>query len=213
MGFREVSELATLTCDILTTTHSWHQQFQNAAGPTLEDLNRRLRECDEINGVHRRPSMWHHGSVGSNLSSNGSFSYTSPQQQHQQRVSQTSPGYMQSSPSGGQQQASSYMDHQHVSPPQHYQQMAAPQFLPQQGSVQYVHQPQQQPTYQLAPQQQQPQQFTFNEPVYPAPPSFSAAPIQQFANWGGYGGPSVPDTLDEENAVPPKLDPWEMTQR
>jgi hypothetical protein len=34
-------------------------------------------------------------------------------------------------------------------------------------------------------------------------PFKNANPHSQFGSWGGYGGPSLPDTLDEENAVPP----------
>jgi hypothetical protein len=53
-----------------------------------------------------------------------------------------------------------------------------------------------------------PQQFSYNNPA-PAmqPPVFNMNPQSQFGAWGGYGGPSRPDTLDEENAVPPNAAP------
>jgi hypothetical protein len=175
--------------------HSWEQQYINSTGPLLEDLEQRLREHDN----NRRQSMW--GSVGSNPSSNGSFSYYSPQQV---RMSNTSVGQApQQTPPPLVHHSSSY-DGQQVSPPLFQPQPSIPQYQPQHG-MQYAY-----PQQAFPPQPQQP--FTFNEPVY-RNTNFGTAPNQQFANWGGYGGPSVPDTLDEENAVPPKSNPWEMNSK
>lgn len=67
--------------------------------------------------------------------------------------------------------------------------------------------------------------FDFNEaPPVPQPAPFASShgnshayphnrpshhPTQQFAGWSGYGRPGgAPDTLDEENAVPPHSNPW-----
>jgi hypothetical protein len=75
-------------------------------------------------------------------------------------------------------------------------------------------------------QQQQPV-FNFNEPVpFPQSPPYtsphgnahphshnmaSTHPNHQFSNWSGYGGQGgAPDTLDEENAVPPNSNPWNI---
>lgn len=68
--------------------------------------------------------------------------------------------------------------------------------------------------------------FNFNEAVpVPSPHPFTSYqgnsqayalnrpnhPTQQFASWSGYGGPGgAPDTLDEENAVPPNSNPWNI---
>lgn len=179
----------------------------------LEELKQRLREMDEMTGV-RKQSTWHHGSTGSIPSSNGSISYTSPAQsishpaamyqQHQQ-----TPPPLQQTPSYGEAQMA-----QQISPPQFYQQphvyQQQQQQQPQQFPVQHgnTFALQQPPPPQQHYQQPQ-QQFNFSEPVYHNA-SFPAAPRQQFANWTGYGGPSAPDTLDEENAVPPKSNPWEL---
>ena len=134
----------------------------------------------------RRQSMWY-GSVGSLPSSNGSVSYTSPSSSmsHVPTVYQQ----QQSSPPPVQPaQATAY------GAPSTGQQVS-PQAVPPQPNM-----------YQQ--QQQHPQHVAFNEPVYH--PNSSARPSQQFAAWGGYGGPTVHNTLDEENAVPPRSNPWDI---
>jgi hypothetical protein len=106
-----------------------------------------------------------------------------------------------------------YSNFQHTSQQQQYQQQT-PDVKPQ-----YQH------TQQHYPQIQQPS-FNFNEaPIAQQPPSFASQqwethdpsrsrpshPNQQFASWSGYGGQgSAPDTLDEENAVPPNSNPWNI---
>ncbi len=153
-----------------------------------------------MNGM-RKQSMWA-GSIGSIPSSNGSISYSSPPQ----LVTQTSDGYQQTPPRTQQHLSFGESDvGRHISPPLYHQQ---PTSYPEQPiqltqSVSFT-QPIQQPYM-------QPQSFTFSEPVYNQP-AFSTAPNHQFASWAGYGGPMVQDTLDEENAVPPKSNPWNRPQ-
>jgi hypothetical protein len=63
-------------------------------------------------------------------------------------------------------------------------------------------------------QQPSGQTFEFSQvPITHSHPSFSVAPRQQFAAWAGYGSSSGPDTLDEENAVPPKTNPWKAAEK
>lgn len=62
----------------------------------LEELNERLRQLDEMNGV-RRQSMWQQSSIGSVPSSNGSIgsiAYSSPAQ----RLAQVAASYQQTPP-------------------------------------------------------------------------------------------------------------------
>ena len=153
--------------------------------------------------------MWY-GSAGSLPSSNGSISYTSPSSSmshvptmyHQQ----------QSSPPMQQAQATAY------GAPPTGQQMS-PQAVPpqpnmypqQQQHPQHGHSYGQMPPPQHYHQPQPQQQFSFNEPVYQT--NRPARPSQQFAAWGGYGGTTVQDTLDEENAVPPNSNPWDIASK
>ncbi|KAK6391086.1 hypothetical protein LTR65_004843 [Meristemomyces frigidus] len=154
---------------------SWNQRYLKETSGMLEDLNRRLRELDST----RRPSISAHSSNG------GSIGFHSPQslppgpaayrQPSMTAFNMTSYGEPIRAPQ--------------VSPQYHYQDNPFPQqpiqpFVDQQ---QYFQQPSGQP-FGLGNQQYQ----------YPAQ---AAAPGQQFATWGGYGGPSAPDTLDEENAA------------
>lgn len=57
--------------------------------------------------------------------------------------------------------------------------------------------------------QTMPQPFAYNSNATSMPQSSfpQTNPHSQFGAWGGYSGPSVPDTLDEENAVPPNSGP------
>lgn len=162
----------------------------------LNHLYQRRRELDVMNGM-RKQSLWQ-GSIAS--ASSGSISYSSPPQQ----IPQATNGYQQTPPQ--------------VQPTQHYlgnaggRQMSPPSFYPKHASS--FSQPQE---YWNMPYSQPSQQYTqqsnvnFSEPAYQNTSAFGAAPSQQFAAWGGYGGPVVQDTLDEENAVPPEANPWDMT--
>ncbi|KAK3725175.1 hypothetical protein LTR37_000686 [Vermiconidia calcicola] len=179
----------------------------------LEELQQRLRDLNEINDAQRQ-SSWH-GSVGSVPSSNGrlSFQQSSPPQ----RMSQTSPAYQrhqQSSPpvpvQQQQQQAPGYGDQgtaQRISPPaqfQHQPDTRAHQQYPVHHGQSYG-QPQQ-PHFH--PSQHQP--YNFSEPVQHNA-ALAARPSQQFAAWTGYGGPPMAHAMDDENTVPPKSNPWELT--
>lgn len=172
----------------------------------LDELTGRLRELEIMAGV-RRPSMWQHtGSTGSIGSNPGSSHYGSPHNSVQGQAMYPSPPPMQQAaapppPVPGYGDAGTA----HVSPPQFsqplYQQQPATTF-PATFAVQPPH---------GHPNAQQP--FSFNDSSSSfANPGFNTAPHSQFGNWGGYGGPSVPDTLDEENAVPPNAK-WEAHAR
>lgn len=175
----------------------------------LEDLGQRLRDLDDIAGK-RRPSMWQHSnSAGSVHSSNGgSVGYSSPQS--------LPPGpaaYRQGSVTAY--NMTSYSEPGHTpqtSPPLYHHQ---PNPFPQQPMQPYE---QQQPYDQQQHyfQQSAGQPFSFGEQQsmsqYPAYPT-QGRPSQQFASWGGYSGRSVPDTLDEENAVDPTSNPWNLENK
>ena len=187
--------------------NSWNQRYQTETSGLLDELNQRLGELDEMNG-NRRPSMWQQqGSTGSIPSSNGSISYHSPPQ----GVAHPSAMYQPPPPPPQMPQIPSFNEAglaQRISPPQFHQQ---PNLYPQQQyqvpqNIQFS-QPHQQ--YQH-PQPQSYQQFNVNDPAF-ANPAFSQRPSQQFATWTGYGGVSVHDKPDDENAVPPKSNPWDLS--
>nr|OQO19552.1 hypothetical protein B0A51_13112 [Rachicladosporium sp. CCFEE 5018] len=154
---------------------SWHQRYQQETSTMLEDLTIRLR------------------SVGSNSSSQH---FSSPHNSVQGQPVYQSPPPMQAHG------ISNYVDAGaagQVSPPtyppqaqQLYQPPGSGYSTSFPGQVAYSH----------APMQTQP--FAYGDPGASFHrPSISTAPHSQFGNWGGYSGPSVPDTLDEENAVTP----------
>ncbi|KAK6443267.1 hypothetical protein LTR95_000092 [Oleoguttula sp. CCFEE 5521] len=175
---------------------SWHQRYQQETSTMLEELTMRLRELEIMAGV-RRPSMWQHanstGSVGSNSSSQH---FSSPHNSVQGQPVYQSPPPMQAHG------ISNYVDAGaagQVSPPTYPPQ--AQQLYQQPGSGYSTSFPGQ-VSYSQAPMQPQP--FAYGDPSASFHrPSISTAPHSQFGNWGGYSGPSVPDTLNEENAVPP----------
>ena len=205
----------------------------------LDDLSHRLRELDIMAGV-RRPSMWQHtsstGSLGSIHSSQyqspphdsaqGQPVYSSPHNSAQGRPLYQSPHNSAQGPQFYQQTAPAVQPMQshtgyneplaHVSPPPHQHRPSIAGLYGQPGAYppslqqpQFVHPAQSQPP-------QFNQQFSFNDPSaaprQQLPPQFSA-PSQQFASWGGYSRASMPDTLDEENAVPPNSNPWDYDKR
>lgn len=188
------------------TGRSWNQRYQNETTTMLENLNQRLRELDEMSG-RRRPSMWQHTSSTGSVHSNGGSSYHS---NNGSSVAYPSP---QSLPPG----------YRHSSVTAYNMGFGEPGQLPHASPPPYQHQ---QSPFRQSPglpfdqaQQlfQQPggQSFSFGEqlPVqqhqYPANPHGN--PHHQFGNWGGYAaGPSMPDTLDEETAVPPTSNPWNV---
>lgn len=161
----------------------------------LDNLEQRLHVIDETNHA-RRASMW--ASVGSVPSSNGATAYYSPPQSMSQgptMYQQRPPSMPPKQPSFGESGVP-----QQISPPLYYQTQP-----PMQSEQQYPAQPG------LAYGQMHPQYQQGLPPVQPLDagnssyraPSLPTAPGQQFAAWSGYGFSSGPDTLDEENAVPP----------
>lgn len=183
----------------------------------LDELNRRLREIDEAH-IARNQGMW--GSVSSVPSSNGSISFYSPHgvalaPTMQQQPLQPTPPALHQTPSYSEPALSRQVSHEkrQVSPEQFQQQQG---MFPPPQSVQYGNafappQPQPQQTPQQHFQQIQ-QQYSFNEPVFHAP-AYLTAPHHQFGAWSGYAGPTVANTLNEENAVPPESTPWDPHNR
>lgn len=183
----------------------------------LDELNSRLRELE---GPARRQSTWHGSTPSVSSTTGGSLSYGGSPLASGQSMYQTSSPPLQHTP------GSVHASMHQVSPPvQHYlEQPPVYQTTPPLAHGQGASYGQQHQQY----QQQQPQSY-FQQPVYSfnngAPmatqPQQSAAqqarvnPASQFANWGGYGGPGGnPDTLDEENAVPPTShNPWNLDTR
>ncbi|TKA72063.1 hypothetical protein B0A55_06658 [Friedmanniomyces simplex] len=190
---------------------SWSQRYQTETASMLEELGQRLREMDEMSG-RRRPSIWPHtSSSGSVHSSNGSIQFSSPQ-----TLPPGSTAYRQ--PSITAYNMTSYGNSgmpPQTSPPQHH--YSAHNFT-QQPVQPFEQQQQQQQQQQQAVFHGHPiQQYSFNEPpVRERHPNFNMPPSQQFAGWGGYGGPSAADTLDEENARKHqellKVAPWIDTE-
>jgi len=171
----------------------------------LEELNQRLRDHDGVSG-RRRPSMWQHsGSAGSLTSSNGSISYTSPQNappmpasyRHHSVTAHNMPIYSESGVAAP-----------HFSPPLYHQQSDPYQRPP----ANQTYSTDQQTYF----QQTSSPPFNFSEPSSAMPQqqhhhqAHTVAPMQQFAAWSGYGGTSAGNTLqeDEEAAVPPNANPW-----
>lgn len=193
--------------DTTDQKHSWHQRYQSETSTMLEELTGRLRELEIMAGV-RRPSMWQHtastGSIGSNGSSNH---YGSPQGSAQGQPLYQSPPPMQT---GMTPPVTGY--HENAPPVQQYPvQYHQPQHLyPQHAPGFSAPYAQAQAHAHTAPRAT----FNFNDPSAAFPGhSLNANPHAQFGTWGGYGGPSMPDTLDEENAVPPNSSAWETTAR
>lgn len=162
----------------------------------LDNLQQRLHVLDETERA-RRASVW--GSHGSASSSNGTAAYYSPPQSMSQGTAMYQPTAPQMPPLqqsytdvGVSQQTNPSMYQQQQPPMQPQQQYFAPQAPP------YAQMQQQYDRF------QQPEQpVVFGNPLYRAP-SHQTAPGSQFAAWSGYGGASSgPDTLDDENAVPP----------
>ncbi|KAK0973516.1 hypothetical protein LTR54_017323 [Friedmanniomyces endolithicus] len=181
---------------------SWDQRYQKETAPMLENLNQRLRDLDGMAGG-RRPSMWqHNSSTGSLHSSNsGSIVYSSPH----------------SIPTGpaAYRQPSITAYHMGYGEAGQIPQATVPQYQAQQSSFP--------PSLSIQPYEQQQQffqqpsgqHFSFGEPPPTQQrPRYTAHshPNHQFASWGGYSGPSVSNTLDEENAAirPETLElyPW-----
>ncbi|KAK3672286.1 hypothetical protein LTR78_007826 [Recurvomyces mirabilis] len=166
---------------------SWSQRYQAETAGMHEYLNQRLREM-EGSDPGRRPSMWHHasssGSVHSNPGSMGSIQFSPPQ-----GLAPGPASYRQGSVTGFNMAGFGDFGQVQTSPPAHHW-SNTPFHL--------------QPGQPFEPQQQFYQTpFNFAEPpaAVDRHPHANAPPSLQFAGWGGYGGSSGPDTLDEENAT------------
>jgi hypothetical protein len=183
--------------------HSWNQRYQNETSELLDELTGRLRELEVMAGT-RRPSVWQTNSSGSVGSNNSSSTFSSP---HNSVVGQ--PMY-QSSPGiqgfGDMPPANNYVA---AGPSRTFN--SSPQYQPQDPNAYQRRGSTMQQSYTGRPSSSQPsasQQFNYNPaPASMQQPVFNMNPQSQFGAWGGYGGPSRPDTLDEENAVPPNSGP------
>lgn len=157
----------------------------------LENLNQRLQVLNESEQQARRVSAW----AGSFSSSNGSTAYHSspPQNTSQshavyQQTAPPRPSVQQGYSDPGQSQqtnAAMYQQPPLVQPHQQYFATQAPQYAQMQQQYDRFQQP------------------AYGNPLFSAP-AYQTAPGTQFAAWTGYGAVSSgPDTLDDENAVPP----------
>ena len=203
---------------------SWNQRFQNETSGLLDELTGRLRELEVMAGT-RRPSMWH-GISG------GSESYSGRVQEPDGMAGPRRPSMWQQTNSTGsvgsnnsgstlsspQNSAVGYTMYQSPPRPGSYgdQTFTSPQFQPQQQQQDNNFQRRGSTMPQNFPVQPG-QHFNYGKSGAPALGVAgdahdqsqqqqllkNANPHSQFGAWGGYGGPSVPDTLDEENAVPP----------
>lgn len=209
---------------------SWNQRFQNETSGLLDELTGRLRELEVLAGT-RRPSMWQ-GMVGGSAGRDSSEQYPRRSQDSEGMAGPRRPSMWQHTNSTGsvgsnnsgstlgspQNSAVGYSMYQSPPRPGSFgeQTFTSPQF-----QLQQQQQQQQENNYQRRGSTmnqtflgQPGQQFNYgNNGSAPAqgasdqsqhpPPFKNANPHSQFGAWGGYGGPSMPDTLDEENAVPP----------
>lgn len=160
---------------------SWNQRYQSETSAMLDELNLRLRELDG-----RRMSTYH-PSPPANM--------------------QTPPSYTQISPNAHPvQQVSPQQQSQYPPNPVGPAGFGMAQLLG--GAAYPQQQPQfQQPTYNFS---QPPVAVNHGMPLMPHSGN-SHRPSAQFANWGGYGGQGgQPSMLDEDNAVPPDSNPWNI---
>lgn len=188
---------------MLTSMHSWNQRYQNETSELLDELTGRLRELEVMAGT-RRPSVWQTNSSGSIGSNNSGSAFGSPNNSVVGQPMYQSPPAIQGY--GDVSTASNYVA---AGPSRAYN--SSPQYQPQDQSAYQRRGSTMQPNFARRPSavpMSGPQQFSYNNPA-PAmqPPVFNMNPQSQFGAWGGYGGPSRPDTLDEENAVPPNAAP------
>ncbi|KAK0323528.1 hypothetical protein LTR82_005275 [Friedmanniomyces endolithicus] len=177
---------------------SWSLRYQSETAGMLEELGQRIRDMDEMSG-RRRPSMWQHtSSSGSVHSGKSSVQYSSPQTLPPGPAAYRQPSIT----------AYNMMSYGNIgippqtSPPQHHYSVQNFNQMPVQPFEQQ--QRQQQATFHGHP----PQQFSYIEPpARERHPNFNMPPSLQFAGWAGYGGPSAPNQLDDENAVEPNAHP------
>lgn len=204
LGVYEVSnDLPTMRAHVLIALHSWNQRYQNETSELLDELTGRLRELEVMAGT-RRPSMWQTNSSGSIGSNNSSSTLGSP---NNSVVGQ--PMYQSPPPVQGFGDLPAATNYTAAGPSRAFN--SSPQYQPQDPNAYQRRGSTMQPSYagrasssQLPP----PQQFSYgNASASMQQPVFNMNPQSQFGAWGGYGGPSRPDTLDEETAVPPNSGP------
>jgi hypothetical protein len=191
---------------MLTSLYSWNQRYQNETSELLDELTGRLRELEVMAGT-RRPSVWQTNSSGSIGSNNSGSAFGSPNNSVVGQPMYQSPPAIQSF--GDVSTASNYVA---AGPSRTYN--SSPQYPPQDPNAYQRRGSTMQPNFARrpsavplsAPQQSQPYSYN-NASSSMQPPVFNMNPQSQFGAWGGYGGPSRPDTLDEENAVPPNSGP------
>ena len=186
---------------MLILFYSWNQRYQNETSELLDELTGRLRELEVMAGT-RRPSVWQTNSSGSVGSNNSGSNFGSP---HNSVVGQ--PMYHSSPPIPSFGEAPNYVA---AGPSRAYN--SSPGYQPQDPSAYQRRGSTMQPNFarrpSAVPMSGPQQQFSYNTASSSMqPPVFNMNPQSQFGAWGGYGGPSRPDTLDEENAVPPNSGP------
>lgn len=171
----------------------------------LEQLTERQRTFEVMAGM-RRPSVWHNASQGS-IGSDGSIgrsAASSISTQHNPSFGNIS------APAVQPVQYASTASPPQLSPPLHHQ----AQLWQHSGSMPTLYRPTSHSST------GNPAMHHFNSadavPQFrvEAPntfPTLNAAPHQQFGAWGGYTAPHAPDTLDEENAIPPGAT-WDQYQ-
>ena len=183
---------------ILTCLCSWNQRYQTETSELLDELTGRLRELEVMAGT-RRPSVWQTNSSSSIGSNNSGSAYGSPNNSVVGQPMYQSPPAIQ-----GYGDASNAANYVASGPSRAYN--SSPQYQPQDQNAYQRRGSTMQPNFarrQSTVPMSAPQQFNYNAAPSMQPPVFNMNPQSQFGAWGGYGGPSRPDTLDEENAVPP----------
>jgi len=191
---------------LLILLYSWNQRYQNETSELLDELTGRLRELEVMAGT-RRPSVWQTNSSGSIGSNNSGSAFGSPNNSVVGQPMYQSPPAIQSF--GDVSTAPNYVA---AGPSRTYN--SSPQYPPQDPNAYQRRGSTMQPNFARRPSAvplsapQQPQPYSYNNASSSMqPPVFNMNPQSQFGAWGGYGGPSRPDTLDEENAVPPNSGP------
>lgn len=208
MGLHEVSDSASQgETHRLIVFYSWNQRYQNETSDLLAELTGRLRDLEVLSGT-RRPSVWQTHSSSSIGSTGSGSAFGSPNNSVVGQSMYQSPPPIQSFSDGS-------ANANYVAAPPARGFSSSPQYQPQdQSSYQRrgstIPQNYSGRTSSGGAQLSPPPQFGYNNAAAPLQQQqqyFNMNPQSQFGAWGGYGGPSRPDTLDEENAVPPNSGP------
>lgn len=181
---------------------SWNQRYQTETSELLDELTGRLRELEVMAGT-RRPSVWQTNSSGSIGSNNSGSAFGSPNNSVVGQPMYQSPPAIQ-----GFGDASNAPNYVASGASRAYN--TSPQYQLQDQNAYQRRGSTMQPNFARRPSavpMSASQTFNYNAAPSMQPPVFNMNPQSQFGAWGGYGGPSRPDTLDEENAVPPNAAP------